>query len=231
MGKWDNLKPEQQESIKEALKYAEEVTKPEKKEETSLTRRGAKRQEYGKSLRPPLEGLDQEQSDKVREFVAHVFSGLTQKKACEKSGLDGNNLVAYRIKNSRAFEQAEADMLATCHRRYHQNLWVIRTALSEAGPRAVMTMIEVMDSKKVQPGTRLKAAETILKIVNVTGEAANGSEKVKFEIAEAIKDARKDVASDSIVDVEDAEVIEDGSYGTDNSDEHNRGSDYCEAPS
>lgn len=205
-GKWDNLKPEE----KESLEFSEKVTRQPKEKEVSLVRTGPKRHEYGKTNLPPFEGLNEENSEKIRIAVGAIFSGYSQKKACELSGIPPNNYVNFQRSHLQAFEAAEKEIVERSYTRYHQNLWIIRTALTEAGPRAVRTIIDLMDNPKIAPGVRVKAAMGLLKMANVTGEAASGSEELKFELAETIRDARKEVKSESILEAEDAEVIEDG---------------------
>jgi len=225
--KWAGFKLDPENN--EALEIAEKLSTPPKEKPKTLVRTGQKRREdYGRSLLPNLPGRNKEQSEKIRQYCGARFSGYSQAKACEIAELSSTNIVTYETRHMAAFEEAEREIMDYCTRKYHRNLWLIRAALSEAGPRTVHKIIELMDNPKVSPSVQLKAAQALLKMTNVTGEAAVGKEHVKNEFTLAIKDARLDVTSDSIVEAEDAEVIEDDESRTFDTNESGRGPDYDE---
>jgi len=223
--------PEIVEAFDEARK-AQRKTQEEvahESEKSALSHYGAKRRYYGKAILPPFDGVSDENSELIRDYVAFEFMGYSQTKIIEKLQ-EGNftdkkyqAIRATLMRYPKAVEAAREEASKQCMLRYHQNLWVIRAALTDAGPKAISTIIELMGNKDVAPGTRLKASTEVLKMLNVAGTASAGSEQVKFEIAGAIRDAREEVKSDRIVEAEDAEVIEDGDAGDSSSDEQDGG--------
>ena len=200
--KWKHL---QQTPEEEALKVADKVTR-----QSGNNDRIEASKLVPKYSLPPFEGFSQEDSDKVRDYVAAEFSGYSQQACFEKAGIDVKKGYYFIKTRNRAVEEAREEAAKRCIHRYHQNLWVIRTALTEAGPRAVRTLVDVMDDVKVSAAQRTRAATEILKMLNTSGSASTGKEEIKFEIAGAIRDARAEVKSEKIVDLEaeDAEVVE-----------------------
>lgn len=202
MAKWDHLRSSDKPSgeYKEAVDEAKKAIKPVRKKS-------------GKDVLPPLVDCTQEQSTFIRDMVALEFSGYSLSAIAEKLECEPSKLTYYRQNKPKALEEARKALAEEAQLRYWQNLWVIRTALTEAGPRAVRTLCDVMDSKNAAPNHRLRAAETVLKLVDVDFSVSSGSEDLKFEIAETIRQAREESKAESILEVEaeDAEVIEDGS--------------------
>lgn len=225
--KWAGYEVERQEKIDSAFRVAQDAQKktPVEKEESrrkvgSLAKAGTKKRPYGKRVLPPFEGVSQQQSDVIREFVAYEFSGYSKRAAADKVG-NYSTIMGTLERYPEALEKARAEATSRCIMQYGQNMHIMRAALSDAGPRAVRTITELMDDRSVAAGTRLKASVELLKMLNVSGKASSGSEEVKLEIAGAIRDARAEVKSDRIivVDAEEVEVIEDGDDGNCGPDE------------
>ena len=84
--------------------------------------------------------------------------------------------------------------------------------MSDAGPRAVETLIGVMDDVKSSPNIRLKAAAYILKMINVDNSAGTSpTEVAAVESLKLIKDMRSDIADNvksTIIEAEDAVFVE-----------------------
>lgn len=213
-GKWDSYRGDE---AKEAIDAASEFISPvPEKKETRIQPAGNKRKERELSDRPPLPGCTAEQSEKIRHIVGYKMTGRTQKEAFEALGWDvvkGTNF----IRNRRdAIAAAEKEILEICLQQYQHNLWIVRTALSEIGPRAVRTLATIMDDPKVSAGIRSKVATTILKMVDVDHSATGGNqESLAKEFVSFIKETKKELRSETIVDAEDAEVLEDGGDRTD----------------
>ena len=215
MAKWDNYKKGQSEEEK-ALATVKELTKePPKEPVTSLYKGGGKRRkEYGSSSRPPFPGCSVEDSDTLRELVGLKYSGYTMKEAFEKVGLPPGSGSGFIATRQDAYNMADHELMEVALRGYQSNLWIMRTALSELGPRAVRTLNEIMDSKKESGPTRLKAALAILKMVDVDHSATGGAQEgLAKELADGIRGALKDIGSGRIIDAEDAEVVENGNDG------------------
>jgi hypothetical protein len=96
---------------------------------------------------------------------------------------------------------------------------MIRTGLSEIGPRAIRVLSEIMMDKKASPNVRVQCATTVLKLMDVDHSATGGTnESLAKEFVSFLKDARKEINSDKIIEAEEAEVIEDGNHGDQHSD-------------
>lgn len=221
VNKWSDY--ERQQNAFQEAKDAQKKTVAEKEsiKPGPLAKAGTKRKrETGKTELPPLDGLSQKHSDVIRDFVSHRHSGYTVNAAAEKVVAGGllakvDSVIRIVKKNPAGVEQAEKEIRSRTLVSYHQNVEVMRLALSEAAPRAISTIVEIMDDPSVAAGTRLKASVELLKMLNVSGKAASGKEEMRLEFAEAMREARRDVQSDRIIVVEadDAEVIEDGDAG------------------
>jgi hypothetical protein len=171
----------------------------------------------GKTAHPPLNGCKLEQSDVIRHVIGMKYSGYTQVEAFASAGkeydMTPSAVRSLVVRKQQATEIADSEHLERCLKAYHSNLWMVRTALSEAGPRAVRTLLEVMDSKDSSEATRMKAAVAVLKMIDVDGSSnANPSEKIASESLKLIKTIRTDIEQEKeshVVDCEDAEVVKD----------------------
>ena len=222
MSDWKNYRERGDKRSDEDIAYevAARVTKPVPPEpEKRIVPAGDKRRAtHGKSNRPPLNGCNQEHSDVIRHVIGLKYSGYTQKEAfrsaSDKYGMEESSVSSLIIRKQEAAELADYEHLERCLQSYNSNLWLVRTALSEAGPRAVKTLLEVMDDKKSTPATRMKAAVAILKMTDVDGSAnANPSEKTAIEHLKLVKEMREALKSEKashIVDAEYVEVTEEG---------------------
>lgn len=213
--KWNKIKKGQTDE-EAAFAVASELTKPlPPAEKTSLSRAGGKRKEYGRSNRPPLPGCSKEDSDIMRHIVGLKYAGYTQNEAFDKVGINRGSGGGWIARRQEAYDAADHELMELALRGYQSNLWIMRTALSELGPRAVRTLGDIMDNKKETGKTRLTAATTILKLVDVDHSATGGAaEGLAKELADALRSATSDINSGKIVDAEDVEVIQDGDDGS-----------------
>ena len=222
MADWQNYKDGHGDT-RDAEDYAHEVaarvTKPVPAAPPKrTTNAGDKRKPVtAKERRPPLNGCKMEQSDVIRHVIGMKYSGYTQVEAFAAAGkeydMTPSAVRSLVVRKQEATEIADSEHLERCLKAYHSNLWMVRTALSEAGPRAVRTLLEVMDSKESSEATRMKAAVAVLKMVDVDGSAnANPSEKIASESLKLIKSIRTDIEKEKeshVVDCEDVEVVKD----------------------
>jgi hypothetical protein len=170
--------------------------------------------------REPINGLSTERSNLIRHIVGLRYSGYSYREAFQDAAqsyeLKPHTAENYYYKHRDAVDFAEQEHLENALKSYHNHLWAIRSMMSDAGPRAVKTLIGVMDDKKSSPNIRLKAAAYILKMINVDGSAnASPSEHAAVEGLKLIKDLRteiKDEKDSHIVDAvaaDDAEIVGD----------------------
>ncbi len=211
---YDKAKPDED----KAHDIAKELTTdPEKAPERNLMKQGIKRKVRGRSKRPPFPGCSIEDSATLRHLVGLKYSGHTMKESFEKVGMNPSSGAGWLASRQDAYAMADHELMELALRGYQSNLWIMRTALSELGPRAVRTLGEIMDSKRESGPTRLKAATAVLKMVDVDHSATGGAqEKMADEILKNINSALTDITTGKIiddVDAEDAEIIEDGNDG------------------
>ena len=206
--KWESYQRDKS-AVEDAIKAAAPVLAPIPTEKQKLFNTGRKRKEYGSSNRPPYDGCTAEESDQIRHFVSLKFAGYTLGEAAEEVGIAKTGISGWQTRHQDAINLAEHECMERCLRAYQANLWIVRTGLSEIGPRAVKTLAEVMDNKKVAPGIRVKCAETVLKLMDVDHSATGGAtEGFSREFANLLKDARREIGNNRIVDAEDAEVVD-----------------------
>ena len=210
-GNWSSYKDKPSEKeVEHAHEVAEKLTEPDVERPVKLTRSGGKRREYGSSNMEPLEGCSAEESDLIRHLIGLSFAGYTQREAFEKADINPNTATSLMRRRVDAVEQAKQEMLARCMNEYQANLWILRSALSEMGFRAVRTLGAVMDDPAATGHTKMKAATAILKLVNVDGGVSKNENNSPASFLVTLKDARTGIESDAvhIVDAEDAEVID-----------------------
>jgi len=170
----------------------------------------------GSRERAPFEGITAEKSDMMRHIVGLRYSGRSLREAFEDAAqtyeLKPHTVETYWYRRPDIVSMAEAEHLESTLQTYHKNLWSIRTMMSDAGPRAVQTLIGVMDDPKSSPNIRLKAAAYILKMINVDNSSGTSpTEVAAVESLKLIKDMRTDIAEakeSHIIDAEDAEDAE-----------------------
>ncbi|MHC4336011.1 MAG: hypothetical protein ACYSUV_20025 [Planctomycetota bacterium] len=213
----DRLKDEPlTEEQEAAFAVAARVTKPEKAIEKRKNKAGDKRRARHNSLkRVTLPGCTEERSNLLRDIVSLHFSGSTLREAFTKVAkmyeIIPNTAEKYYYKHKEAIIRAEEDHLRAISKEYQHNLLEVKTMMSEAGPRALETIVEVMDSVSTSPATRLKAAQAVLKMMNVDGSAtANPKPAAKNEslvlVGQVIN--QKGDQESHVIEAEDVEVLE-----------------------
>jgi hypothetical protein len=204
------------EEQKAAFATAARVTKPEKAIVKRKNKAGDKRRARHNSLsREPFPGCTENRSNMLRDVVSLHFSGSTLREAFTKAAkmyeVIPNTVEKYYYKHKDAVLLAEEEHLKTASREYHHNLVEVKTMMSEAGPRALQTIIEVMDGVKSSPSVKLKAAQSILKMMNVDGSAtANPKPAAKNEslvlVGQVINN--KGDQESHVIEADDVEVLE-----------------------
>jgi hypothetical protein len=205
---WKNYKP-----TDEQIEYAEEVgeklTEPEDKQAIRLVRGGRKKTpDYGSANLPPLTGCTKEQSDIIRELIGLKYAGFTQREAFEKTEINPRSAISLFKRSEVAVQEAHQELMERCLKALHYNSVILRSALSEMGPRAVRVLGEVMDDKDSSAAARVNAAKIVLKMANADGSVVADDGPSGFLVT--LKDNRTGIESDSvIIDAEDVEVLSD----------------------
>lgn len=213
--KWETYQKIAKEAADEATKQAAPCIKPIPADKIMKKTR----KEYGKSDRPPFAGCTAEESDEIRELVALKFAGYTLSECAEEIGKSPSNIVRWSAVKQDAINLAEHEHMERYLRAYQTNIWMIRTGLSEIGPRAIRVLSEIMMDKKASPNVRVQCATTVLKLMDVDHSATGGTnESLAKEFVSFLKDARKEINSEKIIEAEEAEVIEDGNSRDQHSD-------------
>jgi len=204
---------------KEALETASQTTN------TSMVKRGPAPPGRGKMnnglrSREPINGLSVDRSNMLRHIVGLRYSGCSYREAFQdasvKYEIKPHSVENYYYNHAKEVDLVEQEHLEYSLKSYHNHLWAIRSMMSDAGPRAVRTLIGVMDDKKSSPNIRLKAAAYILKMVNADGSASsNPSEHAAVESLKLIKDLREGIQEEKeshiveAIQADDAEIVED----------------------
>ena len=209
--KWEAYQKVAAEAAKEVIEKTAPLTDEIPKEKQTLMAQGRKRKEYGSSNRTPLHDCTPEDSDKIRHIVALRFAGYTVAECAEEVEINPGYIVAWLNKHQDAVGLAEQEQMERCLRAYQTNLWIVRTGLSELGPRAIRTLAEIMADRKASHSTRKDCAIAVLKLMDVDHSATGGTnEGLAKEFVSFLKEARREINSERIVEADDAEVIEDG---------------------
>jgi hypothetical protein len=199
----------------DAFAVAERVTKPEKAIVKRKSNIGDKRRARHNTLnRTPLDGCTELRSNMLRDIVSLHMSGSTLREAFKKTALIydviPNTVEKYYYKHKDAVILAEEEHLKSNSREYHHNLVEVKTMMSEAGPRAVETIIEVMDGLHTTPSTKLKAAQALLKMMNVDGSATANPKPVEKNESLVLVGQIVNQKGDQESHVIDAEFLEEG---------------------
>jgi hypothetical protein len=212
MGNWDNYEKPSEKEVEYANEVAEALTEPEEESKLRLVRAGRKRTESGRADLPPFTGCSIEISDLLRQMVGHKFAGYTQREAYEIMEINPDKASSIRANHRDGYEEAIQAHMSICAKEYQANLWMLKSALSEMGSRAIRTLGAVMDDPKSSGYTKMTAAKIILKLVNVDGSVSTGNESgAPAEFLITLKDNRTGIESDSvhIVDADGVELLGD----------------------
>lgn len=215
--RWGGYKKQDAKELKQLIENVQPIIAPNKEQlEEVASNVKAIENAVPRTNRPPFTGCTEVESDKIRMIVSMKYQGYSMSEAFNSVGLPvstGHELIGNRRDG---YAEAEKEHLEVCLRSYQTNLWIVRTALSELGPRAIKVLATIMDDKKVSANIRAKVAITLLKMMDVDHSASGGSqETMAKEFMGFLKEVRQSVKSDTIVDAEEAEVIEYGSGGDD----------------
>lgn len=212
--KWDAYQKVAAEAATEIIEKTGPITEKIPQEKMNLIAGGRKRREYGSTSRPPLPDCSVEDSERIRHIVALRFAGYTLAECAEEVELNPGYIQAWMTRNQDAVGLAEQEQMERCLRAYQTNLWIVRTGLSELGPRAIRTLAEIMADRKASHSTRKDCAIAVLKLMDVDHSATGGTnEGLAKEFVSFLKEARREINSERIVEADEAEVIEDGDDG------------------
>lgn len=197
--------------VEEAFKVGDRVTAPETP--AALTKRRVRHNSWD---RPPLDGCTVEMSNVLRDVVALRFGGNALREAFKKVAGDReiipNTVEKYYYRNKTAVTLAEEEHLTSTIKEYHTNLWAVRSMMSEAGPKAIKVIIGVMNNRDSSPNVKLKAAQTILKMMDIDGSASgNSNESVARESLRLVRDVmnNKEKGQDStVIEATDVKVLD-----------------------
>lgn len=195
--------------VEAAFEVGDRVTAPE----TALTKR---RTMHNSWERTPLDSCTIEMSNVLRDVVALHFGGNALREAFKKVAGDRdiipNTVEKYYYRNKAAVTLAEEEHLTRTIKEYHKNLWAVRSMMSEAGPKAIKVIINVMNNKQSSPNVKLKAAQTILKMMDIDGSASgNSNESVATESLRLVRDImnNKEKGQDStVLEATDVKVLD-----------------------
>ena len=168
--------------LEKALAVSDKIVKPFKVIERRKTPHGSKRAltRNNSRWREPLDGLNIKNSDRMRTIVGARMAGSTLEEAAEQakcSLVTASNLIR---DNRHAYDLAVHEVGSRYAEEYNINLFVLKTALSEVGIKALNTLVDVMDNPESAAGVRVKAAQAVLKMVDIDGSAGAGA-KVNVE--------------------------------------------------
>jgi len=204
-----------EEDIKGAFKTTSDVTRQEDDEPKTGMRANKRKNliKSGRFNRAPFDGLSEEDSDAIRTIVAMRFAKMTNTEAFKKAGVSIHK--GYRLERDHwpAFQEAINEHLDMALAKYQSNLWIIRTALSESGPKAVQILEQLMNNRKTPAGIRLKAATSILKLLDVDKMASSGGESIQAEFLKLIKNTAKTLEGKEEYVIDAVEVEEEDGSG------------------
>jgi hypothetical protein len=203
-----------------ALAIADRATEPLPEEpKRNLQKAGIQRRtEYVPWKRTPLNGYSQKQSDVARMVVAMRLGGFALEDcfeaAAEEYELATITVKKYWYEKKELFGLAEIEHSENAIKKYGKNVAVCRTMLSDAGPDAVRTLVDVMRNPDASDSVRSKTAVAVLKMLDVDGSATGTkSEDIAMKslnIAKAAMDREKEQDS-HIITVEAETLKEDES--------------------
>ncbi|MHA2079530.1 MAG: hypothetical protein ACW99X_18225 [Candidatus Thorarchaeota archaeon] len=188
------------------------------KEKPKGTALDIRRRRTGRHLwdREPINGYSQKHSDVARHVVGLKFSNYPQreafKSAAEHYGLSKVTVERLYYDKPTLFDLAEKELVENAITEYHQNLWVSRTALSQAGPLAVETLCSILEDEFASPSVKSKSAVAILKMLDIDGSNnANPSERVALEslkLVRSVTDKIKEKGESHVIEATEVEIIE-----------------------
>ena len=203
-------------AVEEAMNTVERTTSTYTEQQKNTLVPVSSKPKNGSRERAPFEGISVKHSDILRHVVALNYAGRSRREAFEDAAqtfdIKPHTVETYWYRRPDMVSMAEAEHLESTLQTYHKNLWSIRSMMSNAGPRAVETLIGVMDDPKSSPNIRLKAAAYILKMINVDNSAGTSpTEVAAVESLKLIKEMRTDIADNresNIIEADEAEFVE-----------------------
>lgn len=192
--------------IQEAEALNAQLEKDAFPKETKVKKKYIGRPVKAHLARAPLAGVSRMMSDRIKLIVSMEYSGFSDAEIANKLDTTAQYVGQMRIHHPMAFEDARKDHLAEASRQYHMNMYRVKAAISDAGPRAVKTLDEIMSDRENPPGVRSRAAEAILKLLGANERIVMESNVAK-EFLNTIKDATGTQEDMYIVDADSEEVV------------------------
>jgi hypothetical protein len=176
-------------------------------------RRRLRRAEW---VREPINGYSAKHSDIARHVMGLKLAGEVMREAFASaaSKFEISPVTVERLYYDKVelFDLAEQECITNGMKEYHQNLWICRTALSQAGPLAVQTLMDILEDPDATDSVRSKSAVAVLKMLDVDGSNnANPSEKIALEGLKLVREVtltKMKGEESHIVEAEDAEIVE-----------------------
>ena len=206
------------EEADEAIAYVKKVTEPVKIIPKRETPRGDRRRaSHQPWARTPLDGYSLQHSDIARHVTGLKYAGYAMREAFEdaaqKFEIKPHSVENLYYKKKTLFDLAEHEMMERAIKEYHQNLWLMRSALSQVGPVAVETLANILQNPDASMNVKSKSAIAVLKMLDVDGSSnANQNERVALESLKIIRDVTQSRIKEEeshVIDAEDAEILED----------------------
>ena len=204
--------------VEDALALSESLTTPTKKEKKRKTNVGDRRRAtHGSWNREPIDGYTMDHSEVARRVIGLKYAGFALREAFEDAG-EKYNLRPHSVENlyykkKRLFDLAEVEHVGNALREENFNRAVCKTMLSQAGPMAVETLVEVLENEKSTPNLKSKTAIAILKMLDIDGSASGqrSGEAATTEYLKLVKEVvenRNKEQESSIIEAEDVEILE-----------------------
>jgi len=159
---------------------------------------------------PVLPGVTRRSGERINAIVALRIDGYRDKDIVKL--LDIPQPEPHRLERThpKAFAAAETHLLRQVERKYMINLWSVRAALSDAGPRMVKVLVDLAEDSNLKENVRKDSAIAVLNLMGAgyTRTSVGGRDS-------ELKTGAANVFIQNIVDKEkeyaetiDAEIVE-----------------------
>ena len=159
-----------------------------------------------------LPGVTKQSGDRIQAIVALRIQGFRDVDIAKHLGTFQPEISRLESNFPDAFAKAEIHALTQAERKYKINMWSVRAALSEAGPKLVNVLIELAENPEVKDNVRKDAAIAGLNLMGVgyTRTTVGGKDsKLNAGAANMFIQAVKDKEQEyQVVDAEDVEYVE-----------------------
>jgi hypothetical protein len=158
---------------------------------------------------PTLPGVTKRSGDRIHAIVALRIQGFRDLDISKALGIAQTEPYRLERAHPEAFAKAEMHALQAVERKYQINLWNVRAALSEAGPRMVKVLIDLAECAEVKENVRKDSAIAVLNLAGAgySRQSYGGKDStlqagaVKF-IQNIVSNADKGVLVEEVLDAE-----------------------------